>query len=218
MKKMLPIFLGVILLVTIGSVLLAPDVFLPASLRPTKAATTAQKPTAPGPNVPVTQAPDDTKVVIPKQAPQAAQAASAANATANTAPDMPVTNLISGNSTTLAALYQDKPLYLNIWASWCPPCVAEMPHIDALYKKYGDRMNFAAVSVDSSRGDALAYVKKAQLSLPCYYGNTNAIGRAYRVSAIPVSVLIAPGGQILNQRVGGMNQAALEAFLAPALP
>ncbi len=131
----------------------------------------------------------------------------------------PDENLVGLNAadTSIAALHDGKPLYLNFWASWCPPCVREMPHIDALYQKYGDQINFAAVTIDENTGDAQAYLAKSGVSVPVYTGNINGIAADYGLEAIPVSVLIAADGTVLAQTVGGMDASALEAFLAPAL-
>ena len=131
----------------------------------------------------------------------------------------PDENLVGLNAadTSIAALHDGKPLYLNFWASWCPPCVSEMPHIDALYQKYGDQINFAAVTIDENTGDAQAYLAKSGVSVPVYTGNINGIAADYGLEAIPVSVLIAADGTVLAQTVGGMDASALEAFLAPAL-
>ena len=80
-------------------------------------------------------------------------------AEAATAPDADLTNLRDDSATSIATLSADKPLFLNFWASWCPPCVGEMPHIDAMYQKYGDRVNFAAVSIDGSTDDAKSFTQ-----------------------------------------------------------
>ncbi len=133
------------------------------------------------------------------------------------APDAAITRIGSGEATSIAALSGNRPLYLNFWASWCPPCVGEMPSIDAMYRKYGEQMNFACVSVDSSEADAKAFHEKAGLSVPLYYGDEAAICQAYDIQAIPVSILVAPGGGIIATHVGGMSEAELEAFLKKAL-
>ncbi len=133
------------------------------------------------------------------------------------APDAVITRIGSGEATSIAALSSERPLYLNFWASWCPPCVGEMPHIDMLYKKYGEKMNFACVSVDSSEAEARAFYDKANLSVPLFYGDEVAISRAYDIQAIPVSILVAPGGEIIATHIGGMTEAELESFLKKAL-
>lgn len=134
----------------------------------------------------------------------------------SSAPDEELTGL-NVPDTSIAALHDGKPLYVNFWASWCPPCVREMPHIDALYRQYGDRINFAAVTIDDQVNDAQAFLTKSDLTVPVYTGNLQRLAADYRLSAIPVSVLVAADGTVLAQTVGGMDAAALEAFLVPVL-
>ena len=131
----------------------------------------------------------------------------------------PDENLVGLNAadTSIAALHDGKPLYLNFWASWCPPCVKELPHIESLYQKYGDRVAFAAVSVDEHSEDAQALAQKSGLTLPVYTGNNAELSRNYGLDAIPVSLLIGKDGKILAKTVGGMTEKQLEAFLQPAL-
>ncbi|WP_462332324.1 TlpA family protein disulfide reductase [Schwartzia sp. (in: firmicutes)] len=134
------------------------------------------------------------------------------------APDQSLTNLRDGSVTSIAELSQSKPLFLNFWASWCPPCVGEMPSINEVYQMYGDRVNFAAVSVDYPIDDAYAYLRGqgAGLSLPFYTGDGNALSNAYNLNAIPQSYLIV-GGQIVGHHVGGMTTGELKAFIESAL-
>jgi cytochrome c biogenesis protein CcmG, thiol:disulfide interchange protein DsbE len=134
----------------------------------------------------------------------------------SSAPDEELTGL-NAPDTSIAALHDGKPLYLNFWASWCPPCVREMPHIDALYRQYGDQINFAAVTIDDNADDAQTFLTKTGLTVPVYTGDLQRLAADYGLSAIPVSVLIAADGTVLAQTMGGMDAAALEAFLAPAL-
>lgn len=135
---------------------------------------------------------------------------------ASAAPDAALQSL-NGESTSIAELNQGKPLYLNFWASWCGPCVSELPDVDALAHEYGDRITFAAVSVDDNAADARAYIERAGLTLNVYTGDINTLNSGYDLSAIPVSVLIDQNGNILAKRVGSMSKAELEEFLQPAL-
>ena len=132
-------------------------------------------------------------------------------------PSMVLTTLDGSDSTTVGDLYADKPLYINFWASWCPPCVSEMPDIQTMYEKYGDRINFAAVTVDDNTGDAAAYQQNAGLTLPIYTGNVDELVSFYHLDGIPVSVLVDTDGTILARQVGSMSMAGMELFLSPVL-
>ena len=135
---------------------------------------------------------------------------------AKSAPDEALVGINTGDA-TIYGLAGEKPLYLNFWATWCPPCVGEMPAIEAMYKKYGDRLGFAAVSFDNSASDAQKMIAERGLTVPVYTGDLNKISQDYWVDAIPRSILIGTDGTIIAEHVGGMSEAELEAFLAKAL-
>ena len=115
--------------------------------------------------------------------------ASAPTASAKAAPDEALVGLNTGDA-TIYGLAREKPLYLNFWATWCPPCVGEMPAIEAMYRKYGDRIGFAAVSVDDSASDAQKMIAERGMNVPVYTGDVNKIGMDYSIDAIPKSILI----------------------------
>ena len=139
------------------------------------------------------------------------------SASLKTAPDEALIAVSNASDTTIHGLAAEKPVYLNFWASWCPYCVEEMPAIEEMYKKYGDRLHFAAVSVDDEKGAAAAFVQSRGLTVPVYTGALNKIDNDYNLDAIPKSVLVGTDGVIIAEHVGGMSAAELEAFLRKAL-
>ena len=84
------------------------------------------------------------------------------SASAKAAPDEALIGVVNASDTTIYGLAGEKPVFLNFWATWCPPCVGEMPAIEEMYKKYGDRLHFAAVSVDDENGAAAAFVQSGR--------------------------------------------------------
>ena len=138
------------------------------------------------------------------------------SASAKAAPDEALIG-INTSDATIHGLAGEKPVFLNFWATWCPYCTKEMPAIEELYKKYGGRLNFAAVSVDDENGAAAAFVQSRGLTVPVYTGALNKIGNDYNLDAIPKSVLVGTDGAIIAEHVGGMSAAELEAFLMKAL-
>ena len=133
-----------------------------------------------------------------------------------TAPDLALTSF-GGQAVQLATLYQDKPVYLNFWASWCPPCVRELPDIERAYETYGKDVHFAAVAIDAKSDDAAAFLERKNFTMPAYYAAGEQVNRDYHVDAVPLSLLIATGGRIVAVRIGAMTGKELAEFLAPAL-
>ncbi len=138
------------------------------------------------------------------------------SASAKAAPDEALVG-INTSDASIYGLAGEKPLFLNFWATWCPPCVGEMPAIEAMYQKYGDRLHFAAVSLDDSSAEAKTFVESKGMTLPVYTGDLNKIGNDYSIDAIPCSILVGTDGSIIAKHVGGMSEAELEAFLSKAL-
>ena len=141
--------------------------------------------------------------------------AEAAGVTAQIAPDFTFTDLVTGKTTKLSDL-RDKPVYLNFWATWCPPCVKELPHIQAKYEQYKDRIHFLAISVDSEQEAPAQFISSKGYTFTVGYGNEREISRAYNIEAIPASYIIGTDGTIKAQIVGSMDEADLESFLQKA--
>ena len=141
--------------------------------------------------------------------------AEAAGVTAQIAPDFTFTDLVTGKTTKLSDL-RDKPVYLNFWATWCPPCVKELPHIHSKYEKYKDRIHFLAISVDSEQEAPAQFISSKGYTFTVGYGNEREISRAYNIEAIPASYIIGTDGTIKAQIVGSMDEADLESFLQKA--
>ena len=141
--------------------------------------------------------------------------AEAAGVTAQIAPDFTFTDLVTGKTTKLSDL-RDKPVYLNFWATWCPPCVKELPHIQAKYEQYKDRIHFLAISVDSEQDAPAQFISSKGYTFTVGYGNEREISRAYNIEAIPASYIIGTDGTIKAQIVGSMDEADLESFLQKA--
>ena len=73
-----------------------------------------------------------------------------------------------GNSYSLSQML-DKPVVLNFWASWCPPCKSEMPDFEKLYAIYGERVNFVMVSVDDTLEEAKDFYQGSGYTFPAYF-------------------------------------------------
>ena len=132
-----------------------------------------------------------------------------------TAPDFTFTDLATGKVVNLSDL-RDKPVYLNFWATWCPPCVRELPHIQTKYEQYKDKIHFLAISLDGEQAAPAEFIPAKGYTFPVGYGNEREISRAYNVEAIPLSFIIDTNGVIKAKTMGSMDEADLERFLQNA--
>ncbi|MGM9570507.1 MAG: redoxin domain-containing protein [Phascolarctobacterium sp.] len=131
------------------------------------------------------------------------------------APDFTFTDLATGKPVKLSDL-RDKPVFINFWATWCPPCVMELPHIQVKYEEYNEKMYFVAISVDDEHTAPVTFMRSKNYSFPAGYGDVNEISRLYQLQAIPASYIIDTNGIIKAKMIGSMNEAGLENFLQNA--
>lgn len=139
-----------------------------------------------------------------------------AGATANNNSNYQQVNLTSFPAltpTSLASLNTDKPLYVKMWASWCQPCMEQMPHFQALYQQYGDKVNFVAVNIDinETSEEIAAVISRFKLSMPVWLDVEGKLAVALGLVGTPYSVLInSNGAQVYSSHE---SDAVLDGFL-----
>lgn len=99
--------------------------------------------------------------------------------------------------------YKGKVIFLNFWASWCPPCRAEMPTIQALYKKVkaDSNVKFIMVSLDDDTAKARRFITDQGYSFPVYF-ITGYLPGIYNSGTIPSTYVISRQGKIVVKEIG----------------
>ncbi len=151
-------------------------------------------------------------VYVVKEASTPPDMAKAAAMEQKAAPSLTIAAYPDDKKIELSQLYGKKPIYLNFWATWCPPCVREMPFMNELYPQYKDKLDFVVVSVDSKRSQLDEFVKKTGYNFPIYTTDNESAGKAFGLQGIPTSVLITPDGKIAKIHIGSMSKEEMEAF------
>lgn len=125
------------------------------------------------------------------------------------APDFTVYDA-NGNPVKLSD-YFGKPIVLNFWASWCPPCKAEMPDFQEVYQEMGSQVQFLMVNTTTSDtlADAKALIQSAGYTFPVFYDTKDSASIAYSISSWPKTYFINADGQIVARANGAISKATL---------
>jgi len=120
---------------------------------------------------------------------------------------------LDGKMVSLAD-YKGKVALLNIWATWCPPCVEEMPSMEKLHQELkGEKFVILAVSIDESGAKAvLPFMKKHKLSFPALTDSAGTIKSLYQTTGVPESFIIDKDGNIVEEVIGPRDWAAAGAI------
>ncbi|QWC22366.1 redoxin domain-containing protein [Bacillus haikouensis] len=125
------------------------------------------------------------------------------------APDFELTTL-NGEKVKLSD-YKGKKVILNFWATWCPPCKAEMPHMQKYYEKNAEKENVEILAVnltsmDDGRDKVQEFADGYELTFPIPLDVDGAIGEEYRAFTIPTTYMVDTKGLIQHKIVGPMNE------------
>ena len=127
------------------------------------------------------------------------------------APDFRLTSF-AGQSISLSQ-FHGKLVFVNFWASWCPPCQAESPDLVKMYQKYGKQITFIGVNLtgsDTVRA-ARGFIQHFYIPYPSLMDTHDAVTKEYAVIAIPTSLFINRQGIIVSRVTGGMTAAIMQA-------
>ena len=120
------------------------------------------------------------------------------------APDFTAMNIVSGDSISLHKASDGQVTLVNIWATYCIPCRAEMPAMEKLYRELGPRgFRIIAISVDEgSTKDVEAFVKEYGLTFDILQDRSGDIQRVYQTTGVPESFLLDKNGVIVKKVIG----------------
>ncbi|RHW41957.1 TlpA family protein disulfide reductase [Neobacillus notoginsengisoli] len=130
------------------------------------------------------------------------------------APDFELTTL-NGETVKLSD-YKGKKVILNFWATWCPPCKAEMPHMQNFYEKNKDKgIEIVAVNLtkmDKGKKEIDKFVKDFGLTFDIPLDRGGDIGMQYQAFIIPTSYIIDTKGRIVTKFIGPMDEPTMESL------
>jgi len=121
---------------------------------------------------------------------------------------------IAGEDVAVEA--KGKPYIINFWATWCPPCQAEIPDLAAFYASHMDTVNFYAVNLQEPKDTVDKFLKDNGYTMPVLLDLKGEAADTYKVRAIPTTYVIDRDGKILLKKIGGTTAAELETALMRA--
>lgn len=98
--------------------------------------------------------------------------------------------------------YRGTPLVLNFWASWCPPCVAEMPGFEQVHRQFDGRVAFLGLDLQDDRAAAEALVDRTGVTYDLGVDRSGEIFQAFGGIGMPTTVFISAEGEILDRHTG----------------
>jgi peroxiredoxin len=110
-----------------------------------------------------------------------------------------------------------KWVFLNFWATWCEPCVVEMPLLQQLYEgKFGSdpaRVTVLAINKAETRAEVTSFLDKYKLTLPVGLDTDSTVNGQYLIVNLPITYIIDPSGIARYQHIGVLDEAAIAAYL-----
>lgn len=125
---------------------------------------------------------------------------------------------LNGKNISLAGL-RGKVVILDFWATWCPPCVKEIPHFVELHEQYKDKgVEILGISLDQAGVSVVkAFVQKFQIKYPIMMTDGKVDKAFGGITSIPTTFIIDSAGNIRNTRVGYNSKAVFEADIKKLL-
>jgi len=132
-------------------------------------------------------------------------------------PDLVLPCLGGGPDVDLRSAAPGRPTLVNVWATWCPPCVEEVPDLVAFREKAGDRVGLVGVLTQDPATNGLAFAREFDMHWPSVVDDQGEVFRAFRPGP-PVTLFLDAQGRVVHKRSGKFDDVAeIEALVAEHL-
>ncbi|MBL7739661.1 MAG: TlpA family protein disulfide reductase [Chitinophagaceae bacterium] len=130
----------------------------------------------------------------------------AARPSAVSVPGLPSFNMVSSSGQMIdLSQYKGKKVFVNLWATWCPPCRAEIPSIQQLHAKADkSKTVFVMLSLDNDFETAKKFAAKTKMNLPVFYPAGN-LPELFNVQGIPVTYIFNEKGELIHRQDGAAD-------------
>jgi len=124
---------------------------------------------------------------------------------------LPATKLaeLDGGAVDLTKVVAGKVALLNFWATWCGPCLQELPALDSLHRKLEDTPDVLVLAINVDQGLGLSFLadfwRRYRLDLPLYVDASGMASRTYRLSVLPMTYIVDRKGIVRHALAGSRN-------------
>lgn len=110
--------------------------------------------------------------------------------------------------------YRGKWVLVNFWATWCPPCLEEVPDLISLYEAHKKNdLVVIGVALDSTRESVVEFTSKKKISYPVVFGDYDMAGQVGEVEALPTTYLYDPTGKLVSYQQGMVTRSSVESYI-----
>lgn len=130
-------------------------------------------------------------------------------------PDVDLTDFATGETTSLADI--DGPAVVNLWATWCAPCRAEIPDFEEVHQARGDEVRFVGINIGESSDRAQEFIAEVGATYDQFSDASGDVAVALRATSMPVTLVIDANDVISEKHFGPLDQDGLNEAIDEAL-
>jgi len=109
--------------------------------------------------------------------------------------------------------FRGKPVVLNFFGSWCPPCVRELPALEAMAQRYRGRVQFVGVTFNDTRDSARSLLDRSGVTYPAAFDAKSDLAYDYGIQGMPTTLFIGPDGNLLEGKKGEFSEPQLQTVI-----
>jgi thiol-disulfide isomerase/thioredoxin len=109
--------------------------------------------------------------------------------------------------------FRGRPVVLNFFGSWCPPCVRELPALEAMAQRYRGRVQFVGVTFNDTRESARGLLDRAGVTYPAAFDAKSDLAYDYGIQGMPTTLFIGADGNLLEGKKGEFSEPQLQAVI-----
>lgn len=119
---------------------------------------------------------------------------------------------LKGNEVSISD-FQGKKVFINFWATWCPNCEVEMPHMQTIWEEFGEEVVVVAVDIGESKDTVKKYIDKEGYTFKVLLDKENEIAGKFGITAVPTSILLDENGNLIYGVRGAMTYESMVKFV-----